>query len=99
MNAVQAVVNAAKSVGDFVAATMSEDHLRRKRNRPYSEEAKRKGWVRQAITVVLFLQLGWVYTLYWGERSIYSSAIQACDWRHWENWVRSPQHVYLHGIC
>jgi hypothetical protein len=87
MARLQGVVAAARRAADAVACIMSEDYLRRKRNRPYSEEAKRKGWVGQLLTVVLALQLLWVYVLYWGERSVYSSAIEACDWRYWEQWV------------
>ena len=85
--AMQKVIDGAKRVADACACIMSEDYLRRKRGRPYSEEVKRKGWARQLLTVVLLLQVVWVYTLYWGERSIYSSAIEACDWRYWERWV------------
>jgi hypothetical protein len=97
MSRVQYVIDAAKRVGDVVASIMSEDYLRRKRGTPYSEEVKRKGWWRQAVTVVLALQCLWAYTLYWGERSVYSRAIWDCDWRWWEQWVCFTLNSLLNG--
>lgn len=90
----QGVVNAGKRFGDGCASIMSEDYLRRKRGRLYGEEATRKGWARQLLTVVLLLQVVWIYTLYWGERSVYSNAIEACDWRYWEQWVCNHVRLY-----
>ncbi|KIW04159.1 uncharacterized protein PV09_04966 [Verruconis gallopava] len=89
------IVAGVRKAADTCAAIMSEDYLRRRRGRPYSEEAKRKGWFRQLFTVVLLLQVLWIWALYYGERLIFSKSIEACDWHHWESWPRgaNPHHV------
>lgn len=33
------------------------------------------------------LFLAWVVVLLWGERWIFASRVQNCDWDHWEQWV------------
>lgn len=34
----------------------------------------------------LFIAL-WVYTIWWGERSVFQRAIESCHWSNWETWV------------
>ncbi len=29
----------------------------------------------------------WILVLLWGERWIFASRVNSCDWDHWENWV------------
>jgi hypothetical protein len=84
---VESVVAGTKTAADACAAIMSEDYLRSKRGRPHSEESKKRGWFRQLFTVVLLLQVMWIWTLYYGEKLVYTRSIEACDWRYWENWV------------
>jgi hypothetical protein len=76
-----------KKAADACAAIVSEEYLRSKRGRPYSEERRKKGWFGKIFTTVLLLQLLWIWTLYYGERLIFSRSIDACDWRYWEQWV------------
>lgn len=49
---------------------------------------------RLSITTTLLILL-WLYTLYWGERSVFKSHIQACDWSSWEQWPQeaAPHHL------
>jgi hypothetical protein len=47
----------------------------------------KKGLLRRWLSFVNVIILAWIVTIYWGERSVYSRSINACDWRHWESWV------------
>ncbi|KAK5172179.1 uncharacterized protein LTR77_003817 [Saxophila tyrrhenica] len=49
-----------------------------------------------SITTTL-LSLIWIYAIYWGERSVYHSSVEACAWEKWEEWPQeaSPHHLVL----
>lgn len=49
---------------------------------------------RLSITTTL-LTLLWLYVLYWGERSLFANSIEACKWKHWEQWPAeaAPHHM------
>jgi hypothetical protein len=36
------------------------------------------------------LVLFWIIIILWGERWVFDSKVDDCDWDHWENWVRLP---------
>lgn len=39
--------------------------------------------------VPLIIILTWLLTVWWGEHATFSSHIQQCVWRNWEDWVSS----------
>lgn len=45
---------------------------------------------RRMFTLVNILVVLWIYTLYWGERNTFKSAVKSCDWEKWEDWVGFP---------
>lgn len=34
------------------------------------------------------LVIFWMIILLWGERWVFDSKVDKCDWEHWEDWVR-----------
>ena len=49
---------------------------------------KGSAWsLRRLLSLPNALILLWVVTVYWSERSVFSSSINSCDWRLWESWV------------
>jgi hypothetical protein len=44
---------------------------------------------RQLFTLVKALVLLWWVVLYWGERGVFNSAVESCNWDKWESWVRT----------
>jgi len=36
------------------------------------------------------VEAAWVVVLWWGERRVFKSAIEACQWDRWEDWVFAP---------
>lgn len=52
---------------------------------------------QQLFTLPALLTLTWFLVLYWGERHVFHSSIQACDWSRWEKWPSdaTPHHVIL----
>ncbi|KAK3046596.1 hypothetical protein LTR09_011944 [Extremus antarcticus] len=53
--------------------------------------------LRHVSITTTILTLIWVYAIYWGERSVYTSCIEACTWDKWEAWPREavPHHMVL----
>jgi len=43
---------------------------------------------KRLFTLVNGLVLLWWVVLYWGERGIFNSAVESCNWDKWEDWVR-----------
>ncbi|KAF1812140.1 hypothetical protein P152DRAFT_514318 [Eremomyces bilateralis CBS 781.70] len=41
---------------------------------------------RHFLTLPGVLIVLWIYTLYWGERSVFSKSIPECQWENWESW-------------
>ncbi|KAK5133294.1 hypothetical protein LTR08_008028 [Meristemomyces frigidus] len=58
---------------------------------------RRYPFLRQFTVTTSILTLLWIYVLYWGERSIFTSGIEACAWDKWEQWPReaAPHHLIL----
>jgi ethanolamine phosphate phosphodiesterase len=52
-------------------------------------------FLRHLSWTTTLLSLVWFYTVYWGERSVYSSSIEACEWSSWEQW---PQEAKPHRL-
>ncbi|KNG46531.1 fumarate reductase [Stemphylium lycopersici] len=42
--------------------------------------------LRRLFTLVNALVVLWWTVLYWGERGVFNSAIESCDWDKWEDW-------------
>jgi hypothetical protein len=42
---------------------------------------------RRIFTVANAVILVWVWTLWWGERTVFQEHIDACLWDNWEHWV------------
>lgn len=43
--------------------------------------------IRRVLSVSNLLIVAWIVLLYWGERMVFTSSIEACDWNGWEAWV------------
>ncbi|CAN9347632.1 unnamed protein product [Alternaria alternata] len=41
---------------------------------------------KRLFTLVRALVLLWWVVLYWGERGVFNSAVESCNWDNWENW-------------
>jgi hypothetical protein len=39
------------------------------------------------LSVAPLLTILWLYTVYWGERTVFNSSINQCQWEQWEQWV------------
>jgi hypothetical protein len=54
-----------------------------------TNELRRGNWsVKRLFTLVNGLVLLWWVVLYWGERGVFNSAVESCNWDKWEDWVR-----------
>lgn len=42
---------------------------------------------KRLFTVTNAVVLLWVYTLWWGERTVFDEHLSACAWENWEEWV------------
>ncbi|QKX55232.1 uncharacterized protein TRUGW13939_02324 [Talaromyces rugulosus] len=51
--------------------------------------------LRAAFSVANLLVVIWVFTLWWGERTIFQDRISECFWDSWENWPENatPHHA------
>ncbi|CAI7598965.1 unnamed protein product [Penicillium pancosmium] len=52
--------------------------------------------LRRIFTVANAVILVWMWTLWWGERTVFQEHIDACVWDNWEHW---PQHATPHHIA
>jgi hypothetical protein len=43
---------------------------------------------RRLLSFPHVLFLFWVVILLWGEKWVFDTKVEKCDWGHWENWVR-----------
>lgn len=43
--------------------------------------------LRRVFTVTNAIILLWIFTLWWGERSVFQDSLEACAWEKWEKWV------------
>ncbi|KAK8181425.1 hypothetical protein BC567DRAFT_223147 [Phyllosticta citribraziliensis] len=57
--------------------------------------ASRRWNLRRVFSLPNFVILLWIFYLRWGERTVFRSAIQACDWSNWESWPQdaNPHHL------
>ncbi|KAL1969228.1 hypothetical protein VTN77DRAFT_482 [Rasamsonia byssochlamydoides] len=54
-----------------------------------------RSMVRRAVCVANLLILIWIFTLRWGERTIFQESVSRCAWETWERW---PQHATPHHV-
>ena len=64
------------------------------RARPRSRDDLRNmvswGW-RRVFTLANAIVILWIFTLQWGERTVFQESIDACAWESWERWVNCPR--------
>jgi hypothetical protein len=53
----------------------------------YNELRTRRWSFRRLFTLVNVLVVVWWVVVYWGERRVFSSAVESCNWDSWEKWV------------
>ncbi|PKY07090.1 cell division control protein/putative DNA repair exonuclease [Aspergillus campestris IBT 28561] len=46
-------------------------------------------------TIVNALVVLWLFTLWWGERTVFQESLESCEWGNWEQWPQdaTPHHV------
>ncbi|CEJ57684.1 hypothetical protein PMG11_06368 [Penicillium brasilianum] len=51
--------------------------------------------LRRLFTVANAVVIMWLFTLWWGERTVFQEAIDRCVWESWEKWPQgtTPHHV------
>ncbi|KAJ6172495.1 hypothetical protein N7470_001562 [Penicillium chermesinum] len=51
--------------------------------------------LRKILTVPNAVIIIWIYTLWWGERTVFQESTNACLWESWERWPQgaTPHHV------
>ncbi|KAI7226374.1 hypothetical protein KC352_g15724, partial [Hortaea werneckii] len=51
--------------------------------------------LRRFSLAITLLTLFWIYTLHWGEWSVFASSIESCQWPTWEKWpsTATPHHL------
>ncbi|RPA90333.1 Metallo-dependent phosphatase [Choiromyces venosus 120613-1] len=56
----------------------------------YFRNGKRKDrgeeWKRAVFSARRLVEAAWILVLWWGERRVFGSAIEACQWERWEDW-------------
>lgn len=50
-------------------------------------QSSAKRTLKRLFTVANAVILIWVFTLWWGERTVFQEHIDACVWDNWEHWV------------
>ncbi|KAF3390809.1 hypothetical protein DPV78_011069 [Talaromyces pinophilus] len=56
---------------------------------------KAKSLLRASFCVANFLAVLWIFTLWWGERTVFRDQVSQCYWNSWEKWPAdaTPHHV------
>lgn len=56
--------------------------------------ARRRGWrhevwcaAKGAFSIANALIMVWLFTLWWGERTVFRDSVRSCAWDGWERWV------------
>ncbi|EYE90688.1 putative manganese ion homeostasis (Fr) [Aspergillus ruber CBS 135680] len=52
--------------------------------------------IRRVVTIANALILFWVWTLWWGERTVFQESLEGCGWGEWEKW---PSHATPHHVA
>lgn len=52
---------------------------------------------RRLFKIANAIILLWIFTLRWGERTVFQESIDACAWQSWERWVNRHSLVALQG--
>lgn len=52
-----------------------------------ARQIRRNLTARRLLSFPHFLFIFWMLILLWGERWVFDSKIQKCDWENWEEWV------------
>lgn len=58
---------------------------------------KREAWraVKRVFSIANALILLWLFTLWWGERTVFRDSVESCTWDGWERWVSYSRHSPL----
>ena len=51
--------------------------------------------LRRIFTIANGLIVLWLFTLWWGERTIFQESVESCAWGNWEHWVSLLQNSIL----
>ena len=51
--------------------------------------------IRTLFTVTNGLIIIWIWTLWWGERTVFRDSVDACAWNAWEKWVSSSRALFI----
>jgi hypothetical protein len=55
----------------------------------HTSALKRREWnFRRLFSLANALVVIWWVVLYWGEKGVFNSTIESCNWEAWEKWVR-----------
>lgn len=70
-------------------------HLRHAASKTLQRLTRRYPVLRRLSLTTILLTLVWLYTLHWGERTIFKTGIEVCDWGKWEQWPEeaAPHHL------
>lgn len=52
-------------------------------------QVRRNLTARRILSFPHLLVVLWVFVMLWGERWVFHSTVERCDWSNWESWVRS----------
>lgn len=61
-----------------------------RRTSPSELKAMGRLAIRRMVTIANALILFWVWTLWWGERTVFQESLKGCGWGKWEKWVSRP---------
>lgn len=61
-----------------------------RRTSPSELKAMGRLTIRRVVTIANALILFWVWTLWWGERTVFQESLEGCGWGEWEKWVSRP---------
>ncbi|KAF2756631.1 hypothetical protein EJ05DRAFT_502127 [Pseudovirgaria hyperparasitica] len=58
--------------------------------------AKRRWNARDLVGAIPVLVVLWIWTLHWGERTVFDRSVASCDWDTWEQW---PSNAKPHRLA
>lgn len=80
------------SLRNNVVSYVSRIHTDVRRRGGYKQEALRIA--KELVSLKSALILLWVFTLWWGERTIFRESLSNCVWQGWEKWVSRSEFNY-----